>query len=136
MSDHTENTNHADDDGTPDAAVPRLSGGCHCGAVHYNVSLDLTRTIACNCSICTSKGLILAFAPSSAFELESGEARLREYRFNRHLISHMFCADCGVQTFSKATAPDGTPTIAVNVRTLRDVDPATLSPMTYDGRSS
>ncbi|GLK72832.1 GFA family protein [Ancylobacter dichloromethanicus] len=114
----------------------RLSGACHCGAVHYSVRLDLTRTIACNCSICSSKGLILAFAPETDFVLEAGEAKLREYRFNRHLISHMFCADCGVETFARATAPNGTPTVAVNVRTLAGVDPAALAPIAHDGRAS
>lgn len=114
----------------------RLSGGCHCGAVRYTVSLDLSHTIACNCSICASKGLILAFAPESAFALESGEAKLREYRFNRHVISHMFCADCGVESFARAPAPDGTPTVAINVRTLAEIDPASLSPVSYDGRAA
>lgn len=114
----------------------RFSGGCHCGAVHYAVSLDLSRTIACNCSICASKGLILAFAPEADFTLEAGQAKLREYRFNRYVISHLFCADCGVQTFSKATSPDGTPSVAVNVRTLAGVDAAALSPMPYDGRTA
>ncbi|MCK0208788.1 GFA family protein [Starkeya koreensis] len=134
MSDTHTGDSHADD--ISGGAARRLSGGCHCGAVRYTVSLDLSHTIACNCSLCASKGLILAFAPESAFELEAGEAKLREYRFNRHVISHMFCADCGVESFARAPAPDGTPTVAINVRTLSGIDPATLSPVAYDGRAA
>ena len=112
------------------------SGACHCGAVQFEASLDLSHTIACNCSICSAKGLVLAFAPKTAFKITAGEDQLKEYRFNKHVIGHSFCSNCGVETFSHATAPDGTPMAAVNVRTLKDVDLAGLSPAPWDGRSA
>lgn len=112
------------------------AGSCHCGAVRFTAHLDLAQTIACNCSICATKGLILAFTPAASFSLESGEDRLKEYRFNQHVIRHLFCTDCGVQPFSRADAPDGTPMVAINVRTLEGVDPGQLAPAFFDGRSA
>lgn len=127
----------SDEAGTGEATVARShEGTCHCGAVRFAASLDLSQTIACNCSICATKGLILAFTPASSFALEAGEDRLKEYRFNRHIIRHLFCTDCGVQPFCRADAPDGTPMVAINVRTLRGVDPGELSPAPFDGRSA
>jgi len=118
-----------------ETAPRRLSGACHCGAVQFEASLDLSKTIACNCSICSAKGLILAFAPEAEFDLRSGADQLKEYRFNRHVIRHSFCTVCGAETFARATAPDGTPMVAVNVRALKNVEVAGLSPAPFDGRS-
>ena len=116
--------------------TPLYSGGCHCGAVRFEARADLSRTMTCNCSICSTKGLILAFTPADQFTLQAGEEKLSEYRFNKHIIRHMFCTTCGVQPFSQATGPDGVPMIALNVRCLNDVDVTTLTPAQYDGRST
>ncbi|MBS7545964.1 GFA family protein [Ancylobacter oerskovii] len=120
----------------PDSAARRYAGACHCGAVQFECSLDLSGAIACNCSICSAKGLVLAFAPADAFRILAGEERLNEYRFNRHVIGHMFCDTCGVEPFAKGQMPDGTPMAAVNLRVLKEVDVAGLSPTPYDGRSA
>lgn len=60
---------------------------------------------------------------------------MTEYRFNTHKIAHLFCKNCGVQCFGKGAAPDGTETVAVNVRTIEDIDVSTLTRQTYDGKS-
>ena len=83
--------------GTADQAcmtVQHYTGGCQCGAVRYEVTADLDKTIACNCSRCGKLGSILAFAPAEQFTLLSGEDRLTEYRFNTtsSLISSARCA--------------------------------------------
>jgi hypothetical protein len=111
------------------------SGGCQCGAVRFKVEADLDNTITCNCSRCQPLGMILTFAPESAFALEQGEGALSEYRFNTQKIAHLFCAACGVQSFGKAAGPDGTPMMAINARCLDGVDLAALSPKAVDGRS-
>lgn len=118
------------------ATAQKFTGGCHCGAVRFEASLNLSHTVSCNCSICSTKGLILAFTPVESFTLASGDMQLREYRFNRHVISHLFCETCGVQAFSRATTPEGKAMVAVNVRALEGVDPATLTPSPFDGRSA
>lgn len=116
-------------------ALGRYRGGCHCGAVAYEVEVDLDRTATCNCSYCRKRGAILAFAPQSSFTLERGEDALTDYRFNTRRIAHLFCSTCGIHSFGRGTAPDGQPTVAINVLCLDGVEPATLSPHAYDGRS-
>ncbi|MDQ0467574.1 GFA family protein [Labrys wisconsinensis] len=117
-------------------AVQRYEGGCHCGRVHYAVSADIDNTIACNCSRCAKLGVILTFAPAESFVLESGEDALSEYRFNKRVIRHLFCATCGVESFARGTGPGGVEMVAVNVRCLQGVDPDTLNPKRVDGRSA
>ncbi|MFT0861614.1 GFA family protein [Ancylobacter sp. G4_0304] len=124
-------------DETASTPLPPLhSGGCHCGAVRFETRVDLSHVITCNCSICTAKGLLLAFTPAENFTLQQGGDRLNEYRFNRHVIGHMFCTACGTEPFARATTPDGVPMVALNVRCLDGVDIAALNPMPYDGRNS
>jgi hypothetical protein len=109
------------------------TGGCHCGAVRYDVITDLRQVISCNCSICRKKGAILTFAPTSAFTLKSGEDSLQDYQFNRRVIHHLFCRTCGVESFARGIAPDGTETVAVNIRCLDGVDLEAVKPIPFNG---
>lgn len=110
-------------------------GSCHCGVVTFSVETSLDGLIECNCSHCYRKGFVLAFAPRDAFTLKTGEQQLGEYRFNAHRIAHKFCKTCGVQPFGFGVMPDGTETVAVNVRTLTDVEPWGWTAERVDGRS-
>ena len=111
------------------------SGSCQCGAVRYEATVDLDETVSCNCSRCGRLGAILAFTPEDRFELTSGEGELTEYLFNRNTIHHLFCKVCGIQSFARATTPDGRKMVAVNARTLEGVDPDALDPKKVDGKS-
>ncbi|EKF42012.1 glutathione-dependent formaldehyde-activating protein [Nitratireductor indicus C115] len=113
----------------------RYEGGCHCGAVRYNVEVDLANPITCNCSYCQKRGSILAFTPAENFMLEQGEDSLTEYRFNTKTIAHLFCSACGMESFARGVMPEGTKMAAINVRCLDGVDPATMTPHHYDGRA-
>jgi hypothetical protein len=117
------------------ADVNTYQGGCHCGRVRFQAELDLSQIIACNCSICSKHGLWLAFTPAAKFTLLSGEGDLVDYQFGKKTIHHRHCGTCGVETFGTGTAPDGTQTVAVNVRCLDDVDLTTLTPAPFDGKS-
>lgn len=108
-------------------------GCCHCGAVSFEADLDLAELIECNCSHCYRKGMVLAFVRPDGFRLLRGEDRLSEYLFNRHVISHRFCRVCGVEPFGMGKGPDGSDMIAINVRTLEDVEPWSLTPQRFDG---
>ncbi len=117
-----------------DAAT--YQGGCHCGKVLYEVTVDLSKPVlSCNCSMCGRKGTLLSFVPSGDFRLLSGESSLTSYRFNRKAIDHLFCSTCGVTSFARGTKPDGTPMVAINTRCLRDVDVQKLNVMQFDGAS-
>jgi hypothetical protein len=116
--------------------MTRYAGGCQCGAVRYTVALDLDKeVIACNCSRCGRLGSLLSFAPASDFELVSGEGALNEYRFNKHVIHHLFCATCGIQSFARGKRPaEGADMVAINVRCLEGVDLDALKVKKVDGR--
>jgi hypothetical protein len=112
-------------------------GACHCRNVRYEVELDLASpAIECNCSHCQIKGFILQFSTPERFTLLQGEEELKPYRFNKHVIEHLFCTDCGVQTFGRGKNADGSDAIAINLRTLDGVDLAALNRVPYDGRSA
>lgn len=113
----------------------RYQGGCQCGAVRWATTVDTDKALACNCSRCGRLGFNLCFVPESEFELISGGDALTEYTFNKHVIAHMFCATCGVQSFSRGQRPDGSKTVAVNVRCLDGINVHDLHPRQIDGRS-
>ncbi|NMJ43737.1 GFA family protein [Roseomonas sp. JC162] len=110
-------------------------GSCHCGAVTFSVEGDApTQALSCNCSICRRKGMLLAFAPRSSLTLR-GEESLASYLFNTHRIEHRFCTTCGVEPFALATAPDGTPSVAINLRCVPAIDLEALEIQRFDGAS-
>jgi hypothetical protein len=115
--------------------MARHEGGCQCGRVRYAVEVELDRLITCNCSRCGKLGSVLAFAPASAFELRQGEDALTEYRFNTHKIAHLFCQDCGIESFGRGVGPGGVEMAAINVRCLDGVDVFALKAEQFDGRS-
>jgi hypothetical protein len=119
------------------SASREYNGGCHCGKVRYRVDLDLSKELViCNCSICKRMGSILAFAPASQFTLERGEEVLTDYLFNKKVIHHLFCSNCGIRSFARGQMPDGKAMCAVNVRCLDDVDPGNLKTKQVDGASA
>jgi hypothetical protein len=77
----------------------------------------------------------LAFVPETQFRLLAGSDDLTDYQFNKKAIHHLFCKTCGVSSFSRGERPDGAQMVAINVRCLDGIDPAKLSPRTFDGRS-
>jgi hypothetical protein len=111
-----------------------FQGGCHCGAVRYEVTLEPpTKAFACNCSICSRTGWLLAFAPDESFKLVGGEDALRDYQFAKKNTHHLFCTTCGIRSFSKGKGPDGKMMVAVNLRCLAELDPTGLPVETFDG---
>ena len=111
-------------------------GSCHCGAVTYTVEGDIPDTaMSCNCSHCRRKGFLLTFVPIDRFRLESGSDKLASYKFNKHNIDHQFCAECGCQSFSVGTGPDGAKMAAVNLRCVPAADLDALNIQKVDGAS-
>jgi len=107
------------------------TGGCHCGAVKYEVETDLETVIVCNCSHCHKKGFMLAFVPKDKFTLLQGEGAQKEYLFNKKSIRHFFCTTCGVQSYAEN---DAHANMAINVRCLDGVDPESLTLTPYNGK--
>lgn len=115
--------------------MTHFTGGCHCGAVRYEVDASLDGAIACNCSICQKRGMVLVFTPRSNFKLLSGGDNMSDYRFNTHKIAHMFCKTCGVESYAFASAPDGTEMAAININCLDGIEPREVKERPFDGRS-
>ena len=91
-------------------------GGCHCGAVRFEIDTELTRATECNCSICTRKGALHHRVPPERFRLLSGQDALSLYQFGSGIARHWFCRHCGIQPFcNPRAAPD---MYTINIRCL------------------
>jgi len=111
-------------------------GGCHCGRIAFELDADVTEAIECNCSMCRRRGSLLAFFPREALTLKTPDSDYATYRFNKALIGHHFCPDCGISPFMDGIHPrTGAPLAAVNVRCLPDVDLSQLKVTQVDGAS-
>lgn len=110
-------------------------GSCHCGNVRYEVTAQLQQLVSCNCSICTKTGTLLTFVPAENFRLLSGEESLSNYQFNKKVIDHLFCSNCGIRSFARGVGPDGKAMVAVNVRCLDGIEFEGLDVMQFDGRN-
>jgi hypothetical protein len=109
-------------------------GGCHCGAVRFEVDAPAVLEVhECNCSLCSMIGYIHMIVPRSRFRLVEGEDALTEYRFNTGVARHLFCRRCGIKSFYVPRSnPEG---YSVNFRCLDagTVESSTVVP--FDGRN-
>lgn len=111
------------------------TGGCHCKKVQYEVAIEnLKEVVSCNCSMCAKRGWLLAFVPSSAFRLVSGEDNLTNYHFNKNQIDHLFCKTCGVASYGTGKDGSGNEMVSINVRCLDGVDIDSLTINEYNGK--
>ncbi|MEM7766419.1 MAG: GFA family protein [Pseudomonadota bacterium] len=113
-------------------ALRTYEGGCHCGAVRFEVDLPESFEVEdCNCSICRKSGNIHVIVPASRFRLLSGEDALTKYTFKTGAAKHYFCKTCGVKSFYiPRSNPDG---YAVTWRCLDDWDKVSVTVSPFDG---
>lgn len=109
------------------------TGGCHCGAVRFEVDLAIESLASCNCSICSRRGWLLAFGPKDKFRLLKGEGATTEYQFGKKKVHHLFCSTCGVASWGHGIGPNG-PTVSINARCLDDFDVEKFSVRHFDGK--
>lgn len=109
-------------------------GSCHCGRIAFEVEGDMSQVIECNCSHCLRKGFLLAFVPRAQLRLTTPDTT-STYLFNKHVIQHKFCPNCGTQPFGYGIDRGGKEIAAINVRCLEDVDLGALAIQEFDGRS-
>jgi hypothetical protein len=77
-----------------------LTGGCHCGAVRYEISAAPILTYTCHCTDCqriTGTAFSLAIiVPENAFRLVKGEPRSVERIADSGRVNvRLLCPDCG-----------------------------------------
>ena len=110
-------------------------GSCHCGKIAYEVEGDLKSVLSCNCSLCDKKGSLLWFVPRDKFKLLTPESDAATYTFNKGIIKHRFCRQCGIHPFAYGVDPKGNQMAAINVRCLEGVDLGALPVKEFDGRA-
>ena len=104
--------------------IRTYQGGCHCGAVRFEIRSELKRVVECNCSICTRKGALYHRVPPEDFTLLCGADALTAYKFGSGAATHPFCGRCGIHAFCR---PRSQPHMfGINVRCLDDY-PAALA---------
>jgi len=110
------------------------TGGCHCGAVRFEVLAPKTLQVSeCNCSICSRTGYLHLIVPADRFRLVGGRDVLKTYTFNTQTAKHLFCSICGIKSFYVPRShPDG---YSVNARCIDSgtVDEMVITPV--DGRN-
>ena len=116
------------------SAVTTFLGGCHCGAVRFEVDVAAEPEVSlCNCSICDMTGFLHVIVPRAQFRLTSGRDKLESYRFNTGVAEHLFCSVCGVKSFYVPRShPDG---YSVNARCLDGHPLAAVVPRPFDGQN-
>ena len=108
-------------------------GGCHCGAVRFQVLIDRFTVQDCNCSICRKKGFLHLIVPPKNFTLLQGQEVLTSYTFNTKIAQHTFCSVCGIHSFYRPRShPD---MIDVNVRCLDEDLSDKFTVRSFDGQN-
>ena len=114
--------------------LKRRAGGCHCGAVRFEVCCpDAVEVSTCNCSMCAKSGFIHLIVDGARFRITQGVDHLTSYRFNTGVAEHLFCRTCGIKSFyHPRSRPDGW---SVNVKALDDPGAQTLTTKLFDGQN-
>jgi hypothetical protein len=109
-------------------------GGCHCGAVRYEVDAPARiEALECNCTICSMTGFLHLIVPRERFRLLTDPASLGSYTFNTGVAQHLFCRTCGIKSYYiPRSNPDG---VDVNVRCLGRDTISELVVAPFDGRN-
>ncbi len=74
-------------------------GNCNCGAVGFEVNLELTDVYVCHCSICRratgSNGIAVVVVDNQAFRWTQGEAQISTWKKPGADWQTWFCRECG-----------------------------------------
>jgi hypothetical protein len=110
-----------------------FNGACHCGAVQFEVTADVTELTTCDCSLCRMRNALMLKVPERALVLSRGEEALTLYQWNTRRARHYFCKHCGIYVFHrKRAAPDH---YGVNVFCLAGFDPKLVPVRATEGAS-
>ena len=99
---------------------PVHRGSCHCGAVRFEVTGEITELTTCDCSLCRKKNALMSKVPEADFRLLTDWSALGLYQWNTRVAKHYFCKTCGIYTFHRKRAqPDW---FGFNIHCLDDFD--------------
>jgi hypothetical protein len=110
-------------------------GGCHCGAVRFEVEADTKQAGRCNCSVCTKIAATGGIVKPAAFKLLTSEDGLGVYVWGAQISKRYFCKTCGVHLYGIGHLAElGGDFLSVNLNALDDIDPNLLPVTHWDGR--
>lgn len=111
--------------------MPKYAGGCHCGAIRFQVSGEIDELSECNCSICAKMAYLHWEVDPEQFSLQSGDQAISNYRFGTRQAQNYFCSICGVSPFRRSrSAPE---CIDINARCLDGVALDDIPVVAFDG---
>jgi hypothetical protein len=121
---------------TIEAGAKKYAGSCHCGAVRFEVEIDLGAGAGrCNCTICTKSAVTGGIVKPSAFALSTDEANLNVYEWGGKISRRFFCKQCGIHCFGRGHLAElGGDYVSVNLNCLDEIDVAELKLSYWDGR--
>ena len=78
-----------------------IKGGCHCGAIRYEVEGDAIVHALCHCRDCRlhAGAPVVGWTMYAENALKVTKGKPKVYRSSEHVRRH-FCADCGTGLFS------------------------------------
>ena len=117
-------------------APKKHTGGCHCGAVRFEVELDLGAGGSMfNCTVCTRIAAVAAIVKPAAFRQIAGEDSVSTYEWGAKISRRRFCKHCGVHCFGDGhLAEIGGDYVSINLNCLDDFDRGTIAIRHWDGR--
>lgn len=109
-------------------------GGCHCGAVRYEVKVKENPIVHdCNCSICSKSGYLHLIVSAVNFKLLSGADHIVSYTFGAGPARHLFCKTCGIKSYYiPRSNPDG---FSINARCLDNMSFDNMDIQKFDGKN-
>ena len=112
------------------------TGGCHCGAIRFEVSLDPSQPAGrCNCSVCTKISPTSRIVKPGAFKLLQGEEHCSVYEWGFKVSRRFFCKHCGVHCFAFGHLAElGGDYVGINLNCIDDFDRGTIAISYWDGR--
>ncbi|KAJ7607133.1 glutathione-dependent formaldehyde-activating enzyme [Mycena polygramma] len=112
------------------------TGGCHCGAVRYQLRspVKITTVQECNCSSCIRDAALWTYPAATAVTFTALD-QLQEYMFGRKFVFHGFCKICGVSICQRFLPNTQRTDIALNARTMDGFDLAILKIQKATGRA-
>ncbi|MCJ1450574.1 hypothetical protein MMC28_000907 [Mycoblastus sanguinarius] len=110
---------------------------CHCAAVKYKFKLPPLETqeiLSCNCSICSKNGYFNVYPKKSDVVFQSGEDKMKGYRFGEKKVMHKFCPTCGSSLLVDPHINDSD-LLVVNVRMIKGIELDKLNYRYFDGKT-
>lgn len=82
----------------------KITGQCHCGAIHFTAEADPARVFACHCSDCQvfsgAPFRAVVAVPVEQVELHGTPKQYVKVAANGNRRAQAFCGDCGSQLFA------------------------------------